>query len=134
MSYPDPGIVLQPQSSEVSGGVATLRITGEHTLQEAVDAVTAAILRAREQGIRKLLADLTLVSGFDAPTLAARYECVGEWAEAGRGHLRIAMVMRQEFMDPDRICVVRATNLGLDYNLFDNEQRARAWLADPVAP
>jgi hypothetical protein len=48
--------------------------------------------------------------------------------------VRIAMVMRQELMDPDRICVVRATNLGLDYNLFDNEQRARAWLADPVAP
>lgn len=128
MSYPDPGVTLQPQSFEINGDVATLRVAGEYTLQQTVDAVTAAIVRVREQGAGKLLVDLTTISGFDPPTLAARYECVGEWAQAGRSHLRLAMVVRPEFLDPDRFCVIRAANLGLAYNLFDNEERARAWL------
>lgn len=129
MSHPVPhGVSIQPQSFGMDGEVAVLRIAGEHTLQQTVDAVTAALLRAREQGAGKLLVDITAISGFDPPTLAARYECIGEWAEAGRGHLRIAMVVRPEFLDPDRFCVIRAGNLGLAYNLFDNEARARAWL------
>lgn len=128
MSHPDPGVTLQPQSFEIQGELAVLRVVGEHTLDQAVDAVTAAIGRAREQGAGKLLVDLTAISGFDPPTLAARYECVGEWADAGRRHVRVAMVVRSEFLDPDRFCVIRAANLGLAYNLFDNEQRAFAWL------
>lgn len=128
MTYPDPGFTIQPQSFEISGDLATLRIAGEHSLQQTVDAVTAAIGRVREQGAGKLLVDITAISGFDPPSLAARYECVGEWADAGRRHVRLAMVARPEFMDPDRFCVIRAGNLGLAYNLFDNEERARAWL------
>jgi hypothetical protein len=128
MSYPDPGVTLQPQSFEVHGELAVLRMVGEHSLQQTVDAVTAAIGQAREQGAGKLLVDITGVSGFDPPTLAARHEFVAHWAEAGRSHVRLAMVVRPEFLDPDRFCVIRAANLGMAYNLFDNEVRARAWL------
>lgn len=128
MSYPDPGIILQPQSFEIHGGLAVLRIVGEHTLQQTVDVVTAAIGRVREHGADKLLVDITGISGFDPPTLAARYECVGDWADAGRRRVRVAMVVRPEFLDPDRFCVIRASNLGFAYNLFDNEERARAWV------
>jgi hypothetical protein len=128
MSYPDPGVTLQPQSFEIHGELAVLRMVGEHSLQQTVDAVTAAIARAQEQGAGKLLVDLTGVSGFDPPTLAARHEFVADWAAAGRSHVRLAMVVRTEFLDPDRFCVIRAANLGMAYNLFDNEERARAWL------
>jgi len=130
MNHPIPhqGVEIQPQSFAMDGELAVLRIAGEHTLQQTVDAVTAALLRAREQSTDKLLVDITGISGFDPPTLGARHEFVAKWAEAGRGHLRIAMVVRPEFLDPDRFCVIRAANLGLAYNLFDNEARARAWL------
>lgn len=128
MSHPAPGVTVQPQSFETGGELAVLRVVGEHTLQQTVDAVTAALLRARERGADKLLVDITAISGFDPPTLGARHEFVARWAEAGRGHLRMAMVVRPEFLDPDRFCVIRAANLGLAYNLFDNEARARAWL------
>lgn len=136
MSHPVPhGVSIQPQSFGIDGELAVLRVAGEHSLQQTVDAVTAALLRAREQDIGKLLVDITAVSGFGPPTLAARHEFVAEWAEAGRRHVRIAMVARPEFLDPEKFCVIRAANLGLAYNLFDNEERARAWLAiDSVAP
>lgn len=128
MTYPDPGFTIQPQSFEINHDVATLRIVGEHSLRQTVDAVTAAIGRVREQGADKLLVDITAISGFDPPTLAARHEFVEKWAEAGRSDVRLAMVVRPEFLDPDRFCVIRAANLGMAYNLFDNEERARAWL------
>jgi len=122
------GMSIQPQSFGLDGEVAVLRIVGEHTLQQTVEAVIAAIGRAREQRAEKLLVDITTISGFDPPTLAARHEFVAKWAAAGRSHVRLAMVVRPEFLDPDRFCVIRAANLGLAYNLFDNEERARAWL------
>ena len=128
MSHLAPGVTIQPQSFELRGELAVLRVAGQHTLQQTVDAVTAALLQAREQGATKLLVDITAVSGFDPPTLAARHEFVTHWAEAGRSHVRLAMVVRPEFLDPDRFCVIRAANLGMAYNLFDNEERARAWL------
>jgi hypothetical protein len=128
MSYPDPGVTIQPQSLEINGELAVLRVVGEHTLQQTVDAVTAALLRARAQGADKLMADITGISGFDPPTLAARHEFVARWADAARSHVRLAMVVRPEFLDPDKFCVIRAANLGMAYNLFDNEERARAWL------
>jgi hypothetical protein len=129
MSYPDLGGPLQSQSLDINGELAVLRVLGEHSLQQTVTAVTAAIGRAREQGAGKLLVDITGISGFGPPTLAARHEFVAEWARAGRSHVRLAMVVRPEFMDPDRFCVILAANLGMSYNLFDNEQRARTWLS-----
>lgn len=122
------GVQIQPQSFGMDGELAVLRITGEHSLRQTVDAVTAALHRAREQGADKLLVDITAISGFDPPTLGARHEFVAKWAEAGRSHVRLAMVVRPEFLDPDRFCVIRAANLGMAYNLFDSEERARAWL------
>ena len=113
---------------EAGADIATCRVTGEHTLEEGVALVTAAILRSRELGIGKLLVDVTTVTGFGPPSLAARHWFMGEWAKAARAHVRLAMVVRSEFLDPDRFCVIRAANLGLAYNLFDNEQRAFAWL------
>jgi hypothetical protein len=129
MNHPAPHEVgIQPQSFGIDGDVAILRIGGEHTLRQTVDAVTAALHRARDQGADKLLVDITAIVGFDPPTLAARHEFVAEWAEAGRSHVRLAMVARQEFVDPDKFCAIRAANLGLAYNLFDEEARAMAWL------
>lgn len=129
MNHPAPhDVSIQPQSFGIDGEVAVLRIAGEHTLEQTVNVVTAALLRAREHGAGKLLVDITAISGFDPPSLGARHEFVAKWAEAGRGHLRMAMVVRPEFLDPDKFCVIRAANLGLSYNLFDSEERARAWL------
>ena len=128
MSYPDLG-PLQSQSFAIHGELAILRVIGEHSLQQTVAAVTASIGQVCEQGASKLLVDITAISGFAPPTLAARHEFVADWARAGRSHVRLAMVVRPEFMDPDRFCVICAANLGMAYNLFDDEQRARAWLS-----
>jgi hypothetical protein len=50
------------------------------------------------------------------------------WAEAADGRLRVAMLVRPEFIDPERFAVVAASNFGLTSQVFDQESDALAWL------
>lgn len=114
---------------EAGADVAKCRIAGEHTLDEGVALVTAAILRSRELGLGKLLVDVRTVTGFDPPSLAARHWFMGEWAKAARGHVRVAMVARAEHLRMDRFGVIAGRNFGMDSNVFEDEDQALAWLA-----
>jgi hypothetical protein len=114
---------------EAGADIATCRVTGEHTLEEGVALVTAAILRSRELGIGKLLVDVTTVTGFGPPSLAARHWFMGEWAKAARAHVRLAMVARAEHLRVDRFGVIAGRNFGMDSNVFEDEDQALAWLA-----
>ena len=46
-----------PPDLQIEDGMAILRFTGEHALSRAADRVTEALIYARENGIRQLLAD-----------------------------------------------------------------------------
>lgn len=53
---------------------------------------------------------------------------MGEWARAGRGSVRVAMVTRPEFIEPDRFGVIAGMNAGFVSNVFETEQQALDWL------
>lgn len=114
---------------EAGADFATCRVTGEHTLEEGVALVTAAILRARELGIGKLLLDVSSVTGFEPPSLAARHWFMDEWAKAARSQVRIAMVARAEHIHAERFGVIAGRNFGMDSNVFEDEGQALAWLS-----
>ena len=114
---------------EATADIATCRIAGEHTLEAGVALVTAAILRTRELGARKLLVDVRDVTGFDPPSIGARHWFMSEWAQAARGHVRVALLARAEHILPDRFGVIAGRNFGLDSNVFESEAVALAWLA-----
>lgn len=122
----------QPATGEalfdVIGEVARFRLTGEQVLEKGVHQIADAIHRTKESGLDKLLVDITAITGIKPPGVDARYWLMGEWARAGRGSVRVAMVARPEFIEPDRYAVIAGMNAGFINNVFETEAQALDWL------
>lgn len=117
-----------PENFETTETHAIFRPAGQVTLNQAVQRVVAALIYAREQRIRNLLADLTGLTGFPSPSLVARYELMKNGALAAGGAVRIAMVVRPEIFDPEKFGVLVGKHLGLVSDVFLTEPEALAWL------
>ncbi len=105
------------------------RPVGEVSLQEGIRRITAAIACARGEKVRKLLLVTTGLSGFASPSVLERYEFMQEWARAAAGGaMRIALVARPDFIDPQKFGVTVARNLGLTCDVFSTEEQALHWL------
>jgi hypothetical protein len=117
-------------SYEVVGDVAWFCVSGELDFVNGVGMITDAILHTKELGVAKLLVDITRISGVAPPSVENRYWLMGEWAKAGRGSVRAALVMRREFMSEDRFGVAFGMNMGFISNLFETREQALAWLDD----
>lgn len=115
-------------SFEVIGEVARFRLSGEQVLEDSVRQIADAIVHTKELGLDKLLVDVTTIAGVAPPGVATRHWFMGEWARAGRGSVRVAMVTRPEFIEPDRFGVIAGMNAGFVSNVFETEQQALDWL------
>ena len=113
---------------EVIGEVARFRLTGEQVLGDGVHQIADAIIRTKESGFDKLLVDITAITGVEPPGVDMRYWLMGEWAKAGRGSVRVAMVARPEFIEHDRYAVIAGMNAGFVNNVFETEAQALDWL------
>ncbi|MDB6129400.1 MAG: hypothetical protein JWM04_507 [Verrucomicrobiales bacterium] len=113
---------------EVCGEHAAFRPRGETTLAEGVKLISEAITVTREAKIRKLLVNTSELTGFPTPTVTDRYLFVHAWAKAAQGAVRIAMVAREEMIDPQKFGVMVAANIGLTTEVFTNENGAFEWL------
>jgi hypothetical protein len=123
--------VSKPEQYKIVEDRAEFRPVGNMTLSQAVQVVTMGIEFTREQNLRKLLVDTTGLTGFEPPSVAARYFFMKEWAYAAGGMVCIAMVARPEMIDPQKFGVTVGANLGLQSNVFASEEEALAWLRDP---
>ena len=117
-----------PDQFEIVGGRGFFRPTGCMSLAEAVARVDAAIAHTRAQGIKELLVNGILVTGFDPPSLSERYFLVEKWALTAGGALRMAMVLRPEMIDPEKFGVTVAFNRRLIADVFVEERAAVEWL------
>lgn len=113
---------------EMVGDHAVFRPTGEVSLLQAIQMVTAAIAFAREQHVRKLMVVTSGLTGFEPPSLAARYFFIHEWARAAGGSVRVAVVAKPEMIDPQKFGVTVAATSGLIGDVFASEDEAIAWL------
>ncbi|HEY8230853.1 MAG TPA: hypothetical protein VIG31_10420 [Rhodanobacteraceae bacterium] len=113
---------------EVIGEVARFRLMGEQVLEAGVHQIADAIIRTKESGLDKLLVDITAITGVEPPGVDSRYWLMGEWAKVGRGSVRVAMVARPEFIEPDRYGVIAGMNAGFVNNVFETEAQALDWL------
>jgi len=104
------------------------------SLAEAVARVDAAIAYTRAQGIKELLVNGILVTGFDPPSLSERYFLVEKWALTAGGALRVAMVLRPEMIDPEKFGVTVAFNRRLIADVFVDEGPAVEWLDRRATP
>jgi hypothetical protein len=113
---------------EIAGHRAYYRPAGVVSLNQVVSGVNDAIALARRQGVRKLLADLRKLRGFDPPSLAERYWFISKWAFTGSGAVRVGVVARQEMIDPHKFGVTVAANCGMASDVFALASEATAWL------
>jgi hypothetical protein len=115
------------ENFEILKDYVVFRPSGKVTLERAVEMVTDAIVFAREHCIRKLLVNTSNLTGFEPPSLTARYFFVHDWARAARD-VRVAFVTRPERIDPQKFGITVAVNLGSIAEVFTSEEDALKWL------
>jgi hypothetical protein len=117
-----------PEYFEIREDHAVFRPFGQVSSRQAAQLVTSAIAFAREHHVPKLLVDTSSLTGFEPPSMIARYFYAKEWAEASRGAVRVALVDRPEMIDPQKFDFMVAANNGLIGDVFTSEEEALAWL------
>lgn len=116
-------------SYEIIGDVAWFCVSGEQEFVDGVHQITDAISRTKARGLDKLLVDITCIAGIMPPSVENRFWLMGEWAKAGRGSVRLALVTRREFISEDRFGVAFGMNQGFISNLFETREQALDWLS-----
>ncbi len=118
----------KPEYFEIKEGYAIFRPIGEASLQPAAQSITAAIAYSREHQIKKLLVDITKLTGFEPPNLATRYFFFREWAGTAQGQVCVAFAARPEMIDHEKMGIMVGENAGLRVDAFTSQAEALAWL------
>ena len=116
------------QQFEVCAGHALASLAGCVSLEQAADAVTRALVAARDRGIQRLLVDASQLTVFPSPTLADRYFIVRRWAAEAGKQVELSIVLQQHILDPDRFGIMVAVNLGMRADAFSSPSEALTWL------
>ena len=122
-----------PEHFKIDEGYARYCPVGNVTYPEAIDMVSRVIVFSREQNISRLLINITELTGFKSPDTMQRFEFAERFANDAKSRVRIVLVARPEFIDPQRFGITVARNRGLFTNVFTSEPEALAWLMDPNA-
>lgn len=113
---------------EIIGKRAIYRPVGRVSFEQAVEMVANTMKLARDRGCVDMLANLHGITGFPSPSTVGRYSMALRWAESAGSQLRVAMVVRPEVMDPQKIGVLMAQNRGVTGDIFLTETEAIRWL------
>ncbi len=122
-----------PEHFEVNDDYARFRPVGAVSFESGLQLLREAIIYSRKNRLRKLLINVTNLTGFTPPTTLERLTLGKQIAEDGMSAVRIAMVAQEEMLDPRRFGVTVARNRGLITNAFACEEEAVRWLLDPKA-
>ena len=122
-----------PQYFQMADGYACYRPVGEVSLPEAIDRISQAIAHAREHKIKKLLVNITGLTGIDPLGTWDRFYMSERFAQDAKASLIGVMVAPAERIDPRKFGVTVARNRGLFSNIFSTEEEAVTWLLDPNA-
>lgn len=118
----------KPEHFEILKERAVFRPTGQVSIGQMTELVATAIDFARSINIRKLLVDITNLTGFEPPDLGLRYFIIHEWARAAGRTVRVALVVRPEMIDHKKFGTTVAENLGFVADGFTTEEAALTWL------
>jgi hypothetical protein len=117
-----------PANFDLADGYAFYHPAGQLSIEQGMRLVVSAIRYAREQGINRLLIDVTGITGLPHPTMLERFSLGERAASAAQSAVKVAMVAWPEMFDPHRFGVVVAQNRGLTSQVFADRTEALAWL------
>ena len=117
-----------PKDVESVGTRAFYRPVAKVSFEQAVDLAVEAIRRARELGLSDMIVNTAGFTGFGPPSVFARYQMAAKFVQSAGTLLRLAIVARPEFFDPQKILILMMQNRGIDSEAFTNELDALKWL------
>lgn len=109
-------------------GYAVFAPDGSWDLHDGIAFVTEAVRYCKTQNIRGLIVDVRQVIGLKNPSVAEKFWYTQDWAKASGGKVAIALVANRDLIDPTKIGVTMAENVGLRSHVFDNREDAVEWL------
>jgi hypothetical protein len=116
-----------PEFVERIGERAFYRPTVSANFHDALGLCTAAVRWAREQGCTDMLVNVRGISGMENITTFMKYEVAVGWAQAA-GSMRVALVVHDHIMNPEKLALLMAHNRGVNGDAFTNEADALKWL------
>lgn len=119
---------------EVKEGICEFRPRRECSLVEAVDLIDSAIAYCRDRGVSKLLVDTRGLVGVAVPSLMDRFLMVEEWARQAKGMVVVVLVVRAEYIHPEKFGMKVAADFGLTADIYASEADALKWLSSGTSP
>jgi hypothetical protein len=119
--------LTQPEFVERIGQRAFYRPVLAASFHDALGLCMAAVRWAREAGCGDMLVNVYGITGIESITTFMRYEVAVSWAQAA-GTLRVALVVPENLMDPQKFAMLMAHNRGVNGDVFTNEAEALQWL------
>jgi hypothetical protein len=116
-----------PEFVERIGQRAFYRPVLSANFHEALGLCMAAVAWARDTGCIDMLVNVHGVLGIENLTTFMRYEVAVAWAQAA-GPLRVALVVPDSLMDPQKFAMLMAHNRGVNGDVFTSEAEALQWL------
>lgn len=114
---------------DIVEGICQFRPRGESSLVEAVELIDRAIAYCRDRRLAKLLVNATGLDGVAVPSLIDRFLAVEEWARAANGMVVVVLVVRPEYIHPEKFGVKVARDFGLMTDVYTSEIDALKWLS-----
>ena len=114
--------------------VGLYRPRGERSLAEVVALIRSAVEHCRLRGVTRLLVNLTGLTGFSIPCLVDRFLLAEELAQAAEGLVAAALVVREEYIDPEKFGVAVAGRFGFKVDVFSSETEALTWISNLSEP
>src|SRR4051794_277942 len=113
---------------QIEQGYASFRPIGRVSFEEAAAACVEAIRVAWEQGIPRLLINLTGLAGLGPISTLDRFWLAKRCASEARPGFKLAVVANPELIDQQHFGAMVARNRGLRANVFVTEEEAHDWL------
>ena len=125
---------LAPDGPPGLGFVGIYRPRGEGSLAEVVALIRTAVEHCRRCGVTRVLVNATWLTGFSIPSLVDRFLLAEELAQAADGLVAAALVVREEYIDPEKFGVAAAAHFGFKVDVFSCETEALTWISNLAEP
>ena len=84
----------------------------------------------RDQGVTRLLVNVTGLEDVPIPTLVDRFLMVEDWAQESKGTVVVVLVASPEYIHPRKFGVKVAASFGLICDVYTSEEAASNWLLE----
>jgi hypothetical protein len=112
----------------VSGSRGFFHPVANVSFEQGVEMIAHALKHARSLGLTDVVVNTLEMTGFAPPKVFGRYALATKIVESAGASLRVALVARPEYIDPQKIGVVMVQNRGGSGDIFATEREALKWL------